>query len=120
MKDTFLTCSSCGIRFLWTGWEQEHSASKGKKPPSKCPGCQVLDFLIAEHVGTVRFYNSRRGWGFINGPNGRKIFFHRNDLRRPVSRGAVVKFRIEVTEKGLHAVNVRPKKSRRRNHEKTS
>ncbi len=107
MKDTFLTCSSCGIKFLWTVHEQELSARAGEPPPGKCPGCRALDFLLTEHEGTVRFYNPRKGWGFIDAPGGRKVFFHRRNLRRPVSRGTVVRFRVSMTEKGLRATSVR-------------
>jgi len=107
MKDTFLTCSSCGIRFLWTAREQKLSFRAGGSPPDKCPGCRALDFLLAEHEGRIRFYNPKKGWGFIEAPGGRRVFFHRRDIRKPVFRGAVVRFRVSLTEKGLRATSVK-------------
>ena len=108
MKDTFLKCSSCGIRFLWTAREQKEASREGATPPDRCPGCRALDMLLSRHKGVVRFYDPRKGWGFIDSPIRRKIFFHRNGLENPVRRGTVVSFRIAVTDRGLRAVAIRP------------
>ena len=59
------------------------------------------------HKGTVKFYNSRKGFGFINRNNSEEeLFFHKTNLNDRVKENDHVTFDLETTDKGLAAVNV--------------
>ncbi len=106
MRDRLLVCSSCGVRFVWTAWEQRHD----EREPELCPGCRALDLFTTEHVGRVRHYNPKRGWGFIRMDSGKDVFVHRSALRAPLRSlrpGQRVRFRVTVDDRGLRAVAVR-------------
>ncbi len=58
--------------------------------------------------GTVKFFNSKKGFGFINVADSEdEIFVHITDLTGKVKEGTKVTFEIEKEEKGLRAVKVR-------------
>lgn len=57
--------------------------------------------------GTVTFFNTQKGFGFINDAETReRIFVHVNDLSSPVNENDKVTFFTERSPKGLVAVNV--------------
>ncbi len=115
MKDRMLVCSSCGIRFVWTAWEQRQAALRGEDAPSQCPGCRALELLVSEHVGKVRRYSPKRGWGFIRMESGKDVFVHRSALKPPLRTlraGQSVRFRLAADDKGLRAESVRPRRAR--------
>ena len=57
--------------------------------------------------GTVTFFNSQKGFGFINDAETReRIFVHVNDLSGPINENDKVTFFTERSPKGLVAVNV--------------
>ncbi len=59
-------------------------------------------------VGRIKFFNRRRGYGFIEAESlDRDVFVHVTDLEDRVSKGDQVTFDIEPSEKGLEAKNVR-------------
>jgi len=58
----------------------------------------------------VKFYNKRKGYGFIFGNSGvGDIFVHRDDLMllAYLEQGDTVEFDTTPTPRGLHAINVR-------------
>lgn len=60
--------------------------------------------------GIVRFYNIRKGYGFIRGDDGHTIFVHKTAI--PffdifLTPGEVVEYRVSTTEKGPQAVDVK-------------
>ena len=60
--------------------------------------------------GTIKWYNSEKGYGFITMENQKDIFVHRSGLVNSyagVEEGAEVEFDIQEGEKGLIAVNVK-------------
>jgi CspA family cold shock protein len=63
-------------------------------------------------VGTVRWFNTDRGYGFIAPEQGKDVFVHVSALAAsglPVlTEGQRVQFEVEQDAKGLRAVNVRP------------
>jgi cold shock protein len=59
-------------------------------------------------IGTVKFFNQSKGFGFITPDSGEKdVFVHANNLVDNISDGDKVSFDLESTEKGPSAINVR-------------
>ena len=59
-------------------------------------------------TGKVKFFNRRRGYGFIEAEDiDRDIFVHVTDLEDFVSRGDQVAFNITKSAKGYEAKNVK-------------
>jgi len=58
--------------------------------------------------GTVKFFNTSKGFGFITPDEGEKdVFVHANDIVDEINEGDKVSFDVEESEKGLNAVNVK-------------
>ena len=59
--------------------------------------------------GTVKWFNDRKGFGFIEGEDKKDIFVHRNSLETGIfiGEGDQVEYEVEDSEKGPHAVNVK-------------
>ena len=59
--------------------------------------------------GKIKWYNARKGYGFIEGEDGKDIFIHRTAV--PIGtflhEGDNVEFETEETEKGVKAVNIK-------------
>ena len=62
--------------------------------------------------GTVKWFNNKRGWGFIVKEDGEDIFVHYSAIKgdgfRSLAEGQRVQFEIEVGDKGPSAANVEP------------
>lgn len=60
--------------------------------------------------GTVKWFNSERGFGFIEREAGGDIFVHYSEISgvgyRTLSEGQLVEFAVRKAEKGLQAVDV--------------
>lgn len=57
--------------------------------------------------GTVKFFNSAKGFGFITPEDGsRDVFVHQNGLTVELNEGDKVSYDVEESPKGLNAVNV--------------
>lgn len=63
-------------------------------------------------LGTVKWFDDRKGWGFLFDPNGQEVFVHHSQIRmdgyRTLREGEQVEFRPVETEKGLAAQDVIP------------
>ena len=61
-------------------------------------------------TGTVKWFNVRRGYGFIEKEDGTDVFFHYSEISMPgfkvLSAGDKVRFDIERSERGNRAINV--------------
>ncbi len=61
-------------------------------------------------IGTVKWFNSEKGWGFIEREDGPDVFIHytaiQGDGFRTLSEGQQVEFTIEDGPKGPQAANV--------------
>ena len=60
--------------------------------------------------GIVKFYNIRKGYGFIRGDDGCTIFVHKSAI--PffdifLTPGEVVEYKVDTTEKGHKAVDIK-------------
>jgi CspA family cold shock protein len=62
--------------------------------------------------GTVKWFNNKRGWGFIVKEDGEDIFVHYSAIKgegfKTLDEGQRVQFEIEEGEKGPAAANVEP------------
>ncbi len=64
-------------------------------------------------VGTVKWFDGKKGFGFIKGPQeGQDIFVHYTSIEgegfRSLKNGETVEFELVEGEKGLQARHVRP------------
>lgn len=70
-----------------------------------------MELHMEEKVsGTVKWFNSNKGFGFITVPEKGDIFVHYSDIQsegfRNLSEGQIVDFNIEIGNKGPRAKNV--------------
>ena len=59
--------------------------------------------------GTVKFFNERKGFGFIAGEDGKEYFVHQSALEEgmTLNENDSVEFDVEEGDRGPKAVNVR-------------
>ena len=61
--------------------------------------------------GTVKWFDPKKGYGFITGPDEKDIFVHFTSIQgegfRSLKDGEQVEYELVETEKGLQAHNVR-------------
>jgi len=61
-------------------------------------------------VGKVKWFDIRKGWGFIEQDSGEDVFVHYSSIQgdgfRKLTDGDPVEFEIIQGDKGLHAENV--------------
>ncbi|HDN84668.1 cold-shock protein [Candidatus Aerophobetes bacterium] len=60
--------------------------------------------------GTVKWFDDRKGYGFISRANGKDVFVHFSNIVqegfKSLKEGDKVSFDVQETERGLQAVNV--------------
>jgi CspA family cold shock protein len=62
-------------------------------------------------TGTVKFFNSTKGYGFITVDGGEDIFFHQSNVketgfRDTLKQGDLVTFDVKTELKGKRAINI--------------
>jgi len=109
--DKILRCIRCGANFIFTVDEQRLMASKGPVvEPRLCPACRSEGSSGARITGRVKWFNERRGYGFITRDDGGDIFVHYTGIEgqgfRTLYEGQEVEFEIEYSPRGPRAVKV--------------
>jgi CspA family cold shock protein len=105
-------CPSCrGITSPGSRTERRPEPRREPKPSSKAEKVEATVALgPGPHEGTVKWFDSEKGYGFLAHPDGTEIFFHRSGIApgevAHFPDGTRVTFLIEQTEKGPQAVDV--------------
>jgi CspA family cold shock protein len=64
-------------------------------------------------IGTVKWFNGEKGYGFLSRENGPDVFVHFTAIEgsgyRTLTEGQTVEFTVEQGPKGLQAANVTPR-----------
>jgi CspA family cold shock protein len=66
----------------------------------------------SRHIGTVKWFNAQKGYGFIARDDGSDVFVHQSAIEatgyRTLQEGQRVEFDIEEDAKGFKAAHVTP------------
>ena len=68
--------------------------------------------MSERHKGTVKFFNEKKGYGFITKEDGNDVFVHFTSIEseddfKTLKEGQAVEFDIESDDRGDKAVNVK-------------
>jgi len=70
----------------------------------------VVKRFFMSNIGTVKWFNNSKGYGFLTDENGTDIFVHYSTITmdgyKTLKQGEQVKFEVIEGDKGLQAVNV--------------
>jgi cold shock protein len=82
--------------------------------PGKCKKSSAGERKMSEErfVGTVKWFNATKGFGFIGREGGEDVFVHFSAIEmegyKRLEENQKVEFSVEQGPKGLQATNVRP------------
>lgn len=106
-RDLIHRCQHCGIRYVVTAAEQLNVAGE-PRAGLLCPTCRVLTPVAGRERGLVKWYNPRKGYGFISRAHGGELFVHRSALPAltNLQPNDLVEFAVELSPKGVQAGQV--------------
>jgi len=114
VNDEICYCERCGVSFLWTIEEQDRLRQQvealpaARGAPTHCPGCRRLLPTGQRERGLVKWYNSRKRFGFIVRTSGNELFAHGSALKgtRTLNPGDLVEFDVQESERGEAACEI--------------
>ena len=86
--------------------EQE---SRGEEYPM--PDTIQIDPMSGKYIGRMKWYNTKKGYGFIMRGGGEEIFFHKSNTAEDlgnIQEGQWILYDVEETHKGPEATDVEP------------
>ena len=65
--------------------------------------------VIENMKGTVKWYNSMKGFGFLTGEDGKETFVHRSSIPvgMTLQEGDAVEYQIEASDRGTRAKDLK-------------
>jgi CspA family cold shock protein len=110
--DRLVRCEECGAEFLFRVEAQRRMAGRGEaSQPERCPSCRQIQGNGRRFSGTVKWFDSAKGYGFIQRIDGGGDFFvHYSDIEcvgpRVLYDGERVEFSVRPNHRGDRAVRV--------------
>ena len=107
-----IVCQRCGIGFTLTENYLEWLARRGTRvvAPVLCTTCFMKAGPWPKQKGQVKWFNSRKCYGFIITEEGKEVFFHQQQIVEKngegVREGQEARFHVYYSAKGPEAVNV--------------
>jgi CspA family cold shock protein len=107
-----IVCQRCGIGFTLTENYLEWLTRRGARivVPVLCTTCFMKAGPWPKQQGQVKWFNSRKHYGFIVAKEGEEVFFHQRqivaDNQGDAREGQMARFHIRQSQKGPEAVNV--------------
>jgi cold shock CspA family protein len=107
-----VTCQQCGIGFMVTRnyraflerWDAQVIE------PVQCLSCFLSAGPMPKQEGQVKWFNTRRKYGFIVSKNDQDVFFHQDQILRSHGakprEGQSARFHVRYALKGPEALNV--------------
>ena len=70
---------------------------------------RILYDKVKKMKGTIKWYNARKGYGFIEGEDGKDVFVHQSAVPTGIflDDGDKVEYKIEDSEKGPQATSIK-------------
>ena len=96
---------------------RDNTVTMGAREAPHCllSGIEVTLFggvMSERHLGTVKWFNERKGYGFIAQENGDDVFVHYREIRgegfKTLTEGQRVEFSLTTRDKGPAAEDVAP------------
>ena len=107
-----IVCQRCGRGFVLTATYRGFLRRWGRDVimPVLCPSCFLEAGPLPKERGEVKWFSSRKHYGFITMGDGEDVFFHQEQLLREggaaPQEGQAARFHLRQAPKGLEALNV--------------
>ncbi len=106
-----IVCQRCGIGFTLTENYLQWLARRGTRvvEPVLCTTCFMKAGPWPKQQGQVKWFNSRKHYGFIVAQEGEEIFFHQRQIitnKGDAHEGQTARFHVRRSTKGPEAVNI--------------
>lgn len=107
-----MVCQHCGIGFTLTENYRNWLARRGVRVvvPVLCTTCFMKVGPLPKQQGQVKWFDSRKRYGFIVAEEGEEVFFHQRQIIEKNGEGAHegqgARFHVYYSTKGPEALNV--------------